>query len=57
MKIRTVFIVLGFTVFVISCIPSLYPLYRSRDLLTDDNLDGFYETGEDEYLEDPLSGR
>lgn len=49
MKIRTILIILGFTVFVISCIPSLYPLYRSKDLLKDDRLNGFYETGEDEY--------
>ena len=49
MKIRIVFFILGLTVIVVSCIPSLYPLYRDKDLLIDNQLEGFYETGEDEY--------
>jgi hypothetical protein len=32
-----------------SCIPSLYPLYRQKDLLIDDRLVGLYEIDEDEY--------
>ncbi|MCK4855985.1 MAG: hypothetical protein KAT31_17015 [Bacteroidales bacterium] len=49
MKIRTVLIILGFTSIIVSCIPSLYPLYRDKDLLIDNKLEGLYETGENEY--------
>jgi hypothetical protein len=49
MKIRTVLLILGLTGIIVSCIPSLYPLYRDRDLIIDDRLEGLYETGENEY--------
>ncbi len=49
MKIRTVLFILGLTGIVVSCIPSLYPLYRDKDLLIDNKLEGLYETGENEY--------
>jgi hypothetical protein len=49
MKIRTILLILGLTGIVVSCIPSLYPLYRTRDLVIDDRLEGLYETGENEY--------
>jgi hypothetical protein len=49
MKIRTVLYILGLTGIVVSCIPSLYPLYRDKDLLIDYKLEGLYETGENEY--------
>jgi hypothetical protein len=49
MKIRTVLYILGLTGIVVSCIPSLYPLYRDKDLLMDYKLEGLYETGENEY--------
>jgi hypothetical protein len=49
MKIRTVLFILGLTGIVVSCIPSLYPLYRVKDLIIDNRLEGLYETGEDEY--------
>jgi hypothetical protein len=49
MKIRTVLFILGLTGIVVSCIPSLYPLYRDKDLIIDNRLEGLYETGEDEY--------
>jgi hypothetical protein len=40
MKIRTVLFILGLTGIVVSCIPSLYPLYREKDLLIDNRLEG-----------------
>jgi hypothetical protein len=49
MKIRTVLFILGLTGIVVSCIPSLYPLYREKDLLIDNRLEGLFETGEGEY--------
>jgi len=49
MKIRSILFILGLTGIVVSCIPSLYPLYRDKDLLIDNKLEGLYETGEDEY--------
>jgi hypothetical protein len=49
MKIRTAMIILGLTGIVGSCIPSLYPLYRQKDLLRDERLEGLYETDEDDY--------
>jgi len=49
MKIRTILLILGLTGIVVSCIPSLYPLYRDKDLLIDNKLEGLYETGENEY--------
>ncbi len=49
MKIRTVLFILGLTGIVVSCIPSLYPLYRDKDLLIDNKLEGLYETGKNEY--------
>ncbi len=36
---------------VFSCIPSLYPLYRDKDLLTDDRLNGVFSDGEDDCWE------
>lgn len=49
MKIRTVLFILGLTGIIVSCIPSLYPLYLDKDLLVDDMLEGLYETGDDDY--------
>ncbi len=49
MKIRTVLFILGLTGIAVSCIPSFYPLYRNKDLLVDNKLEGLYETGENEY--------
>lgn len=49
MKIRIVLFILGLTGIAVSCIPSLYPLYRDKDLLIDNKLEGFYETGKNEY--------
>jgi hypothetical protein len=49
MKIRIILFILGLTGIVVSCIPSLYPLYRDKDLLIDNKLEGLYETGENEY--------
>ncbi len=49
MKIRTVLFIVGLTGIVVSCIPSLYPLYRTKDLLIDKRLDGLYETDDNEY--------
>ena len=49
MKIRTVLFIVGLAGIVVSCIPSLYPLYRNKDLLLDTKLEGLYETGENEY--------
>ncbi len=48
MKIRTVLFILGLTGIVVSCIPSLYPLYREKDLLTNDQLEGSYVTGDND---------
>jgi hypothetical protein len=39
----------GLAGIIASCIPSLYPLYRQKDLLIDDRLEGLYETDEDDY--------
>jgi hypothetical protein len=49
MKIRTVLFVVGLAGVIASCIPSLYPLYRPRDLLMDERLEGLFETGEKDY--------
>ena len=49
MKIRTVLFILGLAGIVVSCIPTLYPLYRDKDLLIDNKLEGLFETGENEY--------
>jgi len=49
MKIRTVLLILGHAGILVSCIPSLYPLYRVKDLLLDENLEGLYETDDNEY--------
>jgi hypothetical protein len=49
MKIRTVLFIVGLSGIIASCIPSLYPLYRQKDLLRDDRLEGLYETDEDDY--------
>ena len=46
MKIRIILFILGLAGIVVSCIPSLYPLYRDKDLLIDNKLEGLYETGE-----------
>jgi hypothetical protein len=48
MKINTILLLAGLAGIVVSCIPSLYPLYRTRDLVIDDRLEGLYETGENE---------
>ncbi len=42
MKPRTIFLILAITGIVFSCIPSLYPLYREKDLLVDDRLVGIF---------------
>ena len=41
--------ILGLAGIVVSCIPTLYPLYRDKDLLIDNKLEGLFETGENEY--------
>lgn len=42
-------VILGLAGIVVSCIPSLYPLYRQKDLLIDNRLEGLYETDENDY--------
>ena len=49
MKARTVLLILLLTGLVVSCIPSLYPLYEAKDLLLDKQLEGIFASGEDEY--------
>ncbi len=49
MKARTFLLILGITAIVVSCIPSLYPLYREKDLLLDEKLEGTFNSGENEY--------
>jgi hypothetical protein len=49
MKLRTVLFIMGLTLIVISCIPSLYPLYRISDLLIDDRLEGVFGADDNEY--------
>ncbi len=51
MKPRTVLLILGIAAIVVSCIPSLYPLYREKDLLVNEKLVGTFNTGENEYWE------
>ena len=49
MKTRTVLLILALIGIVTSCIPSLYPLYRAKDLISDQNLEGFYPDGKDDF--------
>ncbi len=51
MKPKTVLLILALTGMVISCIPSLYPLYREKDLLLDKELPGVYEGDDDDFWE------
>lgn len=44
MKTRTFLVILIITVMVVSCIPSLYPLYREKDLIFDARLLGLFNT-------------
>jgi hypothetical protein len=43
MKTRTISAVLILIVLAVSCIPSLYPLYREKDLIFDDRLTGRFD--------------
>ena len=49
MKFRTALIITGLILLAGSCIPSLYPLYRSSDLLIDDRMDGVFDAGDNSY--------
>jgi hypothetical protein len=49
MKLRTVLLISGLLLLAVSCIPSLYPLYRSSDLLIDDRLEGVFDAGDNSY--------
>lgn len=44
MKTRTFLLILIITLMVISCIPSLYPLYREKDLILNTELIGLFNT-------------
>jgi len=43
MKTRTIMIILILAIIGVSCLPSLYPLYREKDLLFDDRLVGRFD--------------
>jgi hypothetical protein len=47
MKTRTILVILIITLLVVSCIPSLYPLYREKDLIFDSRLLGLFNTDND----------
>jgi len=42
MKLKIILLILAIAGAVFSCIPSLYPLYHKKDLITDEKLDGFF---------------
>jgi hypothetical protein len=47
MKARTVLIIGFLALLAASCIPSLFPLYTEKDLVTDDRLTGTWDAGDD----------
>ena len=51
MKPRTILLILAIAGIVFSCIPSLYPLYRDKDLLLDERLEGRYDAEDEDYWE------
>lgn len=51
MKPKTVFLIIALAALVVSCIPSLYPLYKPGDLLLNYNLEGIFRSGGEDYWE------
>lgn len=51
MKVKTILLILAIAMVVFSCIPSLYPLYRQKDLLLDERLEGRFADGTEGYWE------
>ncbi len=51
MKTRTVLLILILALMVVSCIPSLYPLYREKDLVLDERLIGKWDMEGGDYWE------
>jgi len=47
MKTRTLLVILIITLLAVSCIPSLYPLYRDKDLIFNTRLLGLFSTDSD----------
>ncbi len=51
MKTRTVILIGMLALLAGSCIPSLFPLYTEKDLVTDDRIVGTWATGDDGFLD------
>jgi len=49
MKTRSILLITALTAIVVSCIPSLYPLYEPKDLLLNENLEGVFQSDEDDF--------
>ncbi len=49
MKTKTILLIMALTAIVVSCIPSLYPLYKPKDLILDENLQGIFRSEDDDY--------
>ena len=49
MKAKTVLIILVLTGIVVSCIPSLYPLYNLKDLILNPKIEGIFQDEDDSY--------
>ena len=47
MKTKTILLIGCIGAIIASCIPSIYPLYRQKDLLLDDRLPGYFSTEEE----------
>lgn len=51
MRPKTVLLIIALAALVVSCIPSLYPLYKPGDLLLNDKLEGIFRSDDEDYWE------